>query len=128
MWCASGKQARQYIVLSRSLASDTTTEAWLLHDMGSNMLLQDKYTNAFLGFGPEDTNFGLELTKNYGVDSYNLGSGFGHFALALQDVYGAVDSIKAAGKHTAQRCFDWAAGVHNPSRACMGSDRSQYPS
>lgn len=60
-------------------------------------LPQDKYTNAFLGYGPEDTNFGLELTKNYGVDSYNLGSGFGHFGLALQDVYGAVDSIKAAG-------------------------------
>ncbi|KAK9836592.1 hypothetical protein WJX74_003995 [Apatococcus lobatus] len=58
---------------------------------------EDKYTNAFLGFGPEDTNFGLELTKNYGVDSYDLGSGFGHFALALEDVYGAVDSIKAAG-------------------------------
>ncbi len=59
--------------------------------------LQDKYTNSFLGFGPEDTNFGLELTKNYGTDSYNLGSGFGHFALALPDVYKAVDSIKAAG-------------------------------
>ena len=59
--------------------------------------MQDKYTNAFLGYGPEDTNFGLELTKNYGVDSYNLGSGFGHFALALPDVYKACGSIKAAG-------------------------------
>ena len=73
------------------------TSIAILELKGLLALLQDKYTNAFLGYGPEDTNFGLELTKNYGVDSYNLGSGFGHFGLALQDVYGAVDSIKAAG-------------------------------
>lgn len=60
--------------------------------------MQEKYSNAFLGFGPEDTNFALELTKNYGKDSYDLGTGFGHFALALPDVYKAVDSIKKAGE------------------------------
>ncbi|KAK9824398.1 hypothetical protein WJX72_010013 [[Myrmecia] bisecta] len=58
---------------------------------------EEKYTNAFLGFGSEKTNFALELTYNYGKDSYDLGSGFGHFALGVPDVYKTVDSIKAAG-------------------------------
>jgi hypothetical protein len=34
---------------------------------------------------------------NYGKESYDLGSGFGHFALAVPDVYKTVDSIKSAG-------------------------------
>ena len=34
---------------------------------------------------------------NYGKDSYDLGSGFGHFALAVPDVYKTVESIKGAG-------------------------------
>ena len=59
--------------------------------------LQEKYTNAFLAAGPEEKNFALELTYNYGKDSYNIGSGFGHFALRVEDVYKTVDSIKSAG-------------------------------
>ncbi|WIA43753.1 hypothetical protein OEZ86_010179 [Tetradesmus obliquus] len=58
---------------------------------------QDKYSNAFLGYGPEETNFAIELTYNYGVDSYDIGEGFGHFGVALPDVYAAADKIKAAG-------------------------------
>lgn len=58
---------------------------------------EERYTNAFLGFGPEETNFVVELTYNYGVNSYNLGTGFGHFGIAVEDVYKAVDLIKAKG-------------------------------
>jgi lactoylglutathione lyase len=58
---------------------------------------EDKYTNAFLGYGPEETHFAVELTKNYGVDKYNLGSGFGHFGIVTDDVYRMVDGIKGAG-------------------------------
>lgn len=58
---------------------------------------EEKYRNAFLGYGPEDTNFCLELTENYDKDSYDLGTGFGHFALALPDVYKTCESIKKAG-------------------------------
>ncbi|KAL3142030.1 hypothetical protein ABBQ32_004665 [Trebouxia sp. C0010 RCD-2024] len=58
---------------------------------------EEKYRNAFLGYGPEDTNFCLELTENYDKDSYDLGTGFGHFALALPDVYKTCESIKNAG-------------------------------
>lgn len=57
----------------------------------------EKYRNAFLGFGPEQTNFALELTYNYGVESYDIGEGFGHFAVATTDVYKLVDQVKAGG-------------------------------
>ncbi|CAO2209896.1 unnamed protein product, partial [Urochloa humidicola] len=57
----------------------------------------EKYTNAFLGFGPEDTNFAVELTYNYGVDKYDIGEGFGHFAIANDDVYKLAENIKSKG-------------------------------
>ena len=58
---------------------------------------EEKFTNAFMGFGPEDKNFAVELTYNYGQTEYNIGSGFGHFAVATTDVYKMADSIKSAG-------------------------------
>ncbi|XP_057764906.1 lactoylglutathione lyase GLX1 isoform X1 [Salvia miltiorrhiza] len=58
---------------------------------------EEKYANAFLGFGPEDSQFVVELTYNYGVDKYDIGTGFGHFAIATQDVYKLVEHIKAKG-------------------------------
>lgn len=57
----------------------------------------EKYSNAFLGFGPEETHFVVELTYNYGVSSYDVGDGFGHFAIATQDVYKLVEHIRAKG-------------------------------
>ncbi|KAG2684312.1 hypothetical protein I3843_10G069800 [Carya illinoinensis] len=57
----------------------------------------EKYSNAFLGFGPEVSNFVVELTYNYGVSSYDIGSGFGHFAIATQDIYKLVEDIRAKG-------------------------------
>ncbi|TKY72169.1 putative lactoylglutathione lyase [Spatholobus suberectus] len=48
---------------------------------------EEKYANAFLGFGPEQSHFVVELTYNYGVTSYDIGTGFGHFAIATPDVY-----------------------------------------
>ncbi|KAJ6834772.1 putative lactoylglutathione lyase, chloroplastic [Iris pallida] len=67
---------------------------------------EERYTNAFLGYGPEDSHFVVELTykvsfvKNmadYGVDKYDIGAGFGHFGVAVEDVYKTVDLIKAKG-------------------------------
>ncbi|RLN03293.1 lactoylglutathione lyase [Panicum miliaceum] len=57
----------------------------------------EKYTNAFLGFGSETTNFAVELTYNYGVYKYDIGEGFGHFAIANEDVYKLADNIKSKG-------------------------------
>ncbi|XP_058094918.1 lactoylglutathione lyase GLX1 [Magnolia sinica] len=58
---------------------------------------EEKYSNAFLGFGPEESHFVVELTYNYGVESYDIGTGFGHFAIASQDVYKLVEDIRAKG-------------------------------
>ncbi|KAL5786236.1 hypothetical protein ACOSQ2_008628 [Xanthoceras sorbifolium] len=58
---------------------------------------EERYTNAFLGYGPEDSHFVVELTYNYGVDKYDIGSGFGHFGIAVEDVAKTVDLVKAKG-------------------------------
>lgn len=58
---------------------------------------EEKYSNAFLGFGPEQSHFVVELTYNYGVTSYDIGTGFGHFAIATEDVYKMVENIRAKG-------------------------------
>lgn len=57
----------------------------------------EKYTNAFLGYGSEDSHFVVELTYNYGVEKYNLGTAFGYFGIAVEDVYAAVELIKSKG-------------------------------
>ena len=44
--------------------------------------------------GSEKSHFALELTYNYGVTSYDLGSGFGHFALAAPDITAIAQSVK----------------------------------
>ncbi|KAK9102785.1 hypothetical protein Sjap_020039 [Stephania japonica] len=58
---------------------------------------EERYTNAFLGYGPEDSHFVVELTYNYGVDKYDIGTGFGHFGIAVEDVAKTVELIKAKG-------------------------------
>jgi lactoylglutathione lyase len=56
-----------------------------------------KFTLAFLGYGPEETHPAIELTYNYGVECYEIGTGFGHVALGTPDVRAACDAIRAAG-------------------------------
>ncbi|MBY6185614.1 lactoylglutathione lyase [Marinobacter hydrocarbonoclasticus] len=57
-----------------------------------------KYTLAFVGYGEEkDGHAVIELTYNWGVESYEMGSAFGHIALGFDDIYGACDKIRAAG-------------------------------
>ena len=47
---------------------------------------EQKYTLAFVGYGDEPQHAVLELTYNYGVDSYELGRAFGHIAIGVDDV------------------------------------------
>lgn len=56
-----------------------------------------KFTLAFLGYGDESANTVIELTYNWGVDSYDLGNAYGHIAIEVDDVYQAADAIKASG-------------------------------
>jgi lactoylglutathione lyase len=56
-----------------------------------------KYTLAFVGYGDEKDHTVLELTYNWGTDSYDLGNAFGHIALEVDNVYDACDKIRAKG-------------------------------
>ena len=56
-----------------------------------------KFTLAFIGYGDESENTVIELTYNWGTDSYDLGTGYGHIALEVNDVYQAADDIKQRG-------------------------------
>jgi lactoylglutathione lyase len=58
-----------------------------------------KYSLVFLGYGEGNAENGaeLELTYNYGVDKYELGTAFGHLALGVPDVAAACERIRGAG-------------------------------
>jgi lactoylglutathione lyase len=56
-----------------------------------------KFTNAFVGYGDEQGHSVIELTYNWGVEHYELGTGFGHLALEVDDVYQAAEAIKQRG-------------------------------
>jgi lactoylglutathione lyase len=58
---------------------------------------EQKYSLAFVGYGSNPEHAEIELTENHGVDHYDLGSAFGHIAIAVPDVYTACDRIKANG-------------------------------
>lgn len=73
------------------------TECFRMKLLRKRDVPEEKYSNAFLGYGPEESHFVLELTYNYGVDKYDIGTGFGHFAIATQDVYKMVEDIRAKG-------------------------------
>jgi lactoylglutathione lyase len=56
-----------------------------------------KYSLAFVGYDGEDRTAVIELTYNYGVEKYDLGSGYGHIALEMPDVAKACAAVKAKG-------------------------------
>jgi lactoylglutathione lyase len=58
-----------------------------------------KYSLTFLGYGEGNAEGGaeLELTYNYGVDTYEQGSAFGHLAVGVPDVAGACERIRGVG-------------------------------
>ena len=56
-----------------------------------------KYTLAFVGYGSNPEHAELELTYNWGVDHYELGTAYGHIALGVPDAAAACAKIKAAG-------------------------------
>ncbi|PPC94754.1 MAG: lactoylglutathione lyase [Methylotenera sp.] len=56
-----------------------------------------KFTLAFVGYGPETSHTVLELTYNYGVESYDMGKAYGHIALEVDDAYAACEKVKQSG-------------------------------
>ena len=70
--------------------------------LGMRLLRRDdypdgKFTLAFVGYQDEKDGAVLELTHNWGVASYELGNGFGHIALEVDDAYKACELVKARG-------------------------------
>lgn len=56
-----------------------------------------EFTLCFLGYGDESENTVLELTYNWGTDSYELGNAYGHIAIEVPDVYAACEKMRLAG-------------------------------
>ncbi|GAB5992213.1 lactoylglutathione lyase [Aeromonas enteropelogenes] len=56
-----------------------------------------KYTLAFVGYGDEKDEAVIELTYNWGVSEYELGTAYGHIALEADDIYATCDALRAAG-------------------------------
>lgn len=58
---------------------------------------EGKFTLAFVGYQEESEGAVIELTHNWGVESYELGTAYGHIALEVPDAYAACEAIKARG-------------------------------
>lgn len=72
------------------------------HVLGMKLLRQKdypggKFTLAFVGYGDETENTVIELTYNWDTESYDIGSGYGHIAIEVEDVYTAVDELRSRG-------------------------------
>jgi len=58
---------------------------------------EGRFTLAFVGYGPESEQAAIELTWNWDTARYDLGNGFGHVALEVDDAYAAVAEIRRRG-------------------------------
>jgi lactoylglutathione lyase len=70
--------------------------------LGMNLLRQKdyesgKFTLAFVGYGDETSNTVIELTHNWDTESYDIGNGYGHIALGVDNIYATCDQIKSLG-------------------------------
>ncbi len=81
--------------LQRSI--DFYTQVLGMRLLRSQEYPEGEFTLAFLGYGDESEHTVIELTYNWGVDSYELGSGYGHIAIEVDDVYAATDAIRQRG-------------------------------
>jgi lactoylglutathione lyase len=56
-----------------------------------------RFTLAFVGYGDESSNAVIELTHNWDTDRYEIGTGYGHIALGMENIYTACEAIRAKG-------------------------------
>ncbi len=79
-----------------------TSIAFYTEALGMQLLRKKDYpggefTLAFVGYGSEDDTSVIELTHNWGTSSYDLGNGFGHIAIATDDIVGACNRVSELG-------------------------------
>ncbi len=58
---------------------------------------EGKFTLAFVGYSDEASGAVIELTYNWGVEKYDLGNGYGHIAIEVDDAYAACELVKQRG-------------------------------
>ena len=75
-----------------------------------------KYSLAFVGYGPETDEAVIELTYNWGVDSYELGTAYGHIALEVDNAAEACERIRSNGGNVTRE----AGPVHSPIGDILG--------
>jgi lactoylglutathione lyase len=79
----------------------SATLADVLHRGPWNAAVEDypdgRFTLAFVGYQDEADGAALELTHNWGTDAYDIGTGYGHVAIEVDDAYQACDEIKRRG-------------------------------
>jgi lactoylglutathione lyase len=73
------------------------TEVLGMHLLRTSDRPDQQYTLAFVGYAGEEDAAVLELTYNYGVDKYEMGTAFGHVALAVPDAFKACEEVKKRG-------------------------------
>ena len=70
-----------------------------------------KFTLAFVGYGDEADNTVIELTHNWDTGSYDLGEGYGHIAIEVEDVYEAVAELRNRGGKVIREAGPMHAGT-----------------
>jgi lactoylglutathione lyase len=103
--------------IDRSVAFYAALGFQEMHRMG----LPDGATNVFLGLPGDGAR--LELTKNPGVDSYDLGTGYGHIAVTVGDLDGALASLAEQGITPERPPYTVSDGG---SRLCFVRDPDDY--
>lgn len=58
---------------------------------------EHQYTLAYLGYGANPEHAELELTYNYGVEKYDMGTAYGHIALGADDIYALAEKVRTLG-------------------------------
>lgn len=81
--------------LDRAIAFYTNVLGMKLLRVSENPEYQ--YTLAFVGYGSNPDHAELELTYNYGVNSYELGTAYGHIAIAVENIVEACNLARSAG-------------------------------
>lgn len=72
---------------------------------------EGKFTLAFMGYGDESDNTVIELTYNWGVSQYELGTAYGHIAVEVDDVYAACAAAKTKGARVVREAGPMNAGT-----------------
>lgn len=69
------------------------------------------FTIVFVGYGSDEDNAVLELTYNWGQDSYEMGTAYGHVAIEVDDVYAATEKARAGGVRVLREAGPMNAGT-----------------